>query len=152
MRVLVNFWLTVVMLCCCVCNWSAIQTMVAKLPFSLPVHLPCLSIVINVAPPNCGAFLPCDRELLIQFDHLFHVSTVDLLFVAISVFIRNHTGIVISLWFAVRDDGTSVIGVHHIVRTGTGAQGKVSIQAEIIAAVFFIIFSLKRLINLNSID
>ncbi|EGO6546914.1 hypothetical protein G3808_002599 [Escherichia coli] len=33
MRVLVNFWLTVVMLCCCVCNWSAIQTMVAKLPF-----------------------------------------------------------------------------------------------------------------------
>lgn len=152
MRVLVNFWLTVVMLCCCVCNWSAIQTMVAKLPFSLPVHLPCLSIVINVAPPNCGAFLPCDRELLIQFDHLFHVSTVNLLFVAISVFIRNHTGIVISLWFAVRDDGTSVIGVHHIVRTGTGAQEKVSIQAEIIAAVFFIIFSLKRLINLNSID
>ncbi|AAN81824.1 Hypothetical protein c3379 [Escherichia coli CFT073] len=69
-------------------------------------------------------FLPCDRELLIQFDHLFHVGTVDLLFVAISVFIRNHTGIVISLWFAVRDDGTSVIGVHHIVRTGTGAQGK----------------------------
>ncbi|MDM7098244.1 hypothetical protein QUG67_19070, partial [Enterobacter hormaechei] len=24
--------------------------------FSLPVHLPCLSIVINVAPPTCGAF------------------------------------------------------------------------------------------------
>lgn len=97
-------------------------------------------------------FLPCDRELLIQFDHLFHVSTVDLLFVAISVFIRNHTGIVISLWFAVRDDGTSVIGVHHIAEPEQALRAKVSIQAEIIAAVFFIIFSLKRLINLNSID
>ncbi len=78
------------MLCCCVCNWSAIQTMVAKLLFSLPVHLPCLSIVINVAPPIAVLFFTLRSRITDPVRPSLHVSTVDLLFVAISVFIRNH--------------------------------------------------------------
>lgn len=45
---------------------------------------------------------------------------VDLLFVVISVFIWNYIGIVISLWFVVRDDGMFVIGVYYIVWIGIG--------------------------------
>lgn len=138
-----GFWLTVVMLCCCVCNWSAIQTTVARLPFSLPVHLPCLSIVINVAPPYCGAFFLYNKRLVFQSHHLFHVSTIDLLFVAISVFIRNHTGIVIGLGFTVGHNATSIIGVHNVIRTGTGAQGKSQHTCRDNCGSLFIFFSLK---------
>ncbi len=43
----------VVLLCL---QLAAIQTMVAKLPFFTSCTFTLLSIVINVAPPNCGAF------------------------------------------------------------------------------------------------
>lgn len=84
-----------------------------------------------------------NKRLVFQSHHLFHVSTIDLLFVAISVFIRNHTGIVIGLGFTVGHNATSIIGVHNVVGPEQALRAKVSIHAEIIAAVFFIFFSLK---------
>ncbi|EZC23894.1 iron chelate uptake ABC transporter family permease subunit [Escherichia coli] len=65
MRVLVNFWLTVVMLCCCVCNWSAIQTMVAKLPFFTSC-----TFTLSVGPiAFIGLMMPHMARWLVGADH-----------------------------------------------------------------------------------
>lgn len=64
------------------------------------------------------------ERLVLQFYHLFHVSTVNLLFVAVSVLVRNHSRFIIGLWLTIRHDCPTIVGVHNIVRTRTGAQGK----------------------------
>ena len=61
---------------------------------------------------------------MLDLFHLFHVRAVDLLLVPVSIFVRNHPGIVIGCRFPFRNDGTTIVSVHHVVVTGTGAQGK----------------------------
>ena len=87
-----------------------------------------------------------DDRLVIQFYHLFHVSAVNLLFVAVSVFIRNHPRFIIGLWlyrqlrlidhrwYASRNSNQE-----------QALRAKVSIQAEIMAAVFFHLLLLKAI-------
>ncbi len=57
----------------------------------------CLSIVILNSTANCGAIF-CWRYAfyrLLHLDHFFNVSAVDLLLVAVSVFIADHTSVAV---------------------------------------------------------